>query len=208
MLKYVELCYYAHMKKIVLASASPRRKELMSLITSDYVVITADVDERAIEDGLKGEHPLVVAKELARAKAKAVYETLGSQRQAEVAVIGADTSVIIDDKILGKPSSKDDAREMLTSLSGRTHSVVTGVAVITSEGENVFAEESIVEFSPLDDYQKNLIEKYINTNEPYDKAGAYGIQEGGALLVKSVSGDYFNVVGLPVMRLSRELSCL
>lgn len=202
------MCYYVSMKKIVLASASPRRKELMSLITSGYEVITADVDERAIEEGLKGKSALEVARELACAKARAVFESLDSQRQSEVAVIGADTSVIIDDKILGKPSSKEDAREMLTSLSGRAHSVVTGVAIITSSEEKVFVEESIVEFSPLDDYQKNLIEKYINTNEPYDKAGAYGIQEGGALLVKSVSGDYFNVVGLPVMRLSRELSCL
>ena len=134
--------------------------------------------------------------------------SFSDEDKKDIAVIGADTSVIIDDRILGKPVDKDDARKMLTDLSGRTHSVVTGVSIFSYEGEITFAEESVVEFSALDEYQKNLIERYINTDEPYDKAGGYGIQEGGALLVKSVSGDYFNVVGLPVMRLSRELSSL
>ena len=194
------------MKKIVLASASPRRKELMSLITSDYVIKTADVDERAIEESLKGKSPEEIAKALASSKANAVFDLLSEEEKASAIVIGADTSVVIGDRILGKPSSKEDARDMLTSLSGNTHSVITGVSLVTCDGERNFAEESIVEFSPLDDYQKDLIEKYISTNEPYDKAGGYGIQEGGALLVKSVSGDYFNVVGLPVMRLARELS--
>lgn len=196
------------MKKIVLASASPRRKELMALITTDYEVITADVDERSIENSLQGKPANYVAVALARAKAQAVYDTLSDSDKKVCAVIGADTSVIIDDKILGKPSSKEDARNMLTSLSGRTHSVVTGVAIVTSEGVDEFVEESIVEFSPLDEYQKNLIERYINTDEPYDKAGGYGIQQGGALLVKSVSGDYFNVVGLPVMKLARKITDL
>lgn len=200
--------YYVHMKKIILASASPRRRELMGLITSDYEVITADVDERAIEKSLEGQPAKLVARSLAVAKAKAVFDGLSDEVQANSVVIGADTSVIIDDKILGKPSSKDNAREMLTMLSGRTHSVVTGVAMVTSEGIKDFVEESIVEFSPLDEYQKDLIERYISTDEPYDKAGGYGIQQGGALLVKSVSGDYFNVVGLPVMKLARELSAL
>ncbi|MCQ2532027.1 MAG: Maf family protein [Saccharofermentans sp.] len=196
------------MKKIVLASASPRRKELMALITTDYEVITADVDERSIENSLQGKPANYVAASLARAKAQAVYDTLSDSDKKVCAVIGADTSVIIDDKILGKPSSKENARNMLTSLSGRTHSVVTGVAIVTSEGVDEFVEESIVEFSPLDEYQKNLIERYINTDEPYDKAGGYGIQQGGALLVKSVSGDYFNVVGLPVMKLARKITDL
>lgn len=180
----------------------------MSLITSDFVIKTADVDERAIENSLKGQPALEVAKALARAKAKAVFDLCSDEDKKDIAVIGADTSVIIDDRILGKPVDKDDARTMLTDLSGRTHSVVTGVSIFSYEGEITFAEESVVEFSALDEYQKNLIERYINTDEPYDKAGGYGIQEGGALLVKSVSGDYFNVVGLPVMRLSRELSSL
>lgn len=180
----------------------------MALITTDYEVITADVDERSIENSLQGKPANYVAVALARAKAQAVYDTLSDSDKKVCAVIGADTSVIIDDKILGKPSSKEDARNMLTSLSGRTHSVVTGVAIVTSEGVDEFVEESIVEFSPLDEYQKNLIERYINTDEPYDKAGGYGIQQGGALLVKSVSGDYFNVVGLPVMKLARKITDL
>ena len=177
----------------------------MSLITENYSVMTADVDERAIEASLKGLPAQEVAKGLGLAKARAVYESLSEEDKKDAVVIGADTSVIIDNLILGKPVDKDDARAMLTRLCGRKHSVITGVALITHNGEKVIAEESFVEFAAADEYQTNLIERYISTSDPYDKAGGYGIQGGGALLVKSVVGDYFNVVGMPVMKLAREL---
>ncbi|MBO4242902.1 MAG: septum formation protein Maf [Clostridiales bacterium] len=184
---------------LILASASPRRRELMNLITEDHEVRNADVDEREIEKRCEGRSPAEIAMELARAKAAAV-----SAGEGDI-IIGADTSVVLDGRILGKPEDKEDARRMLTELSGRIHSVITGVCVIRDGAEKTFYEETFVEFNPLDDFQKDLIERYISSDEPYDKAGAYGIQGGGALLVKKIEGDYFNVVGLPVAGLAREI---
>lgn len=193
--------------KIILASKSPRRKELMSLITSDFEVMSEEVDERAIEERVLEERgtPADVQKELSRAKANAVFEVLPKDAKAECIVIGSDTSVVCGSEILGKPADKDDARRMLRMLSGRTHEVISGVCVKTASKEEVFVEVTKVRFGDLDEYQEQLIERYINTDEPYDKAGAYGIQQGGALLVETVEGDYFSVVGLPVRRLSRVL---
>ncbi len=193
--------------KIILASKSPRRKELMSLITSDFEVMSEEVDERAIEERVleEGGTPADVQKELSRAKANAVFEVLPEDAKAECIVIGSDTSVVCGSEILGKPADKDDARRMLRMLSGRTHEVISGVCVKTASKEEVFVEVTKVRFGDLDAYQEQLIERYINTDEPYDKAGAYGIQQGGALLVETVEGDYFSVVGLPVRRLSRVL---
>ncbi|MBQ4190483.1 MAG: Maf family protein, partial [Clostridiales bacterium] len=110
------------------------------------------------------------------------------------------------DVIYGKPESKEDAKRMLTNLSGRKHVVATGVSLVFEGGEKRFTDVSLVEFYPLDDYQKNVIERYIESGDPMDKAGAYGIQSGGALLVRGIEGDFLNVVGLPVARLARELS--
>ncbi len=193
--------------KIILASKSPRRKELMSLITSDFEVMSEEVDERAIEERVleEGGTPADVQKELSRAKANAVFEVLPEDAKAECIVIGSDTSVVCGSEILGKPADKDDARRMLRMLSGRTHEVISGVCVKTASKEEVFVEVTKVRFGDLDAYQEQLIERYINTDEPYDKAGAYGIKQGGALLVETVEGDYFSVVGLPVRRLSRVL---
>lgn len=190
--------------RVVLASKSPRRKELLGLITEDFEIITADVDERAIEESLKGTAPKCLAEELAKAKAIATFEAIGTP--SDTLVIGADTSVIYGDLILGKPTDKEDALRMLTTLSGVKHSVITGVCLVSDKGVRSFAEESFVEFNPLDDYQRELIAKYCASEEPYDKAGAYGIQGGGALLVKGIDGDFFNVVGLPVSRLAREMA--
>lgn len=190
---------------IILASASPRRRELMALITDKFTVMTADVDERALEKRLAGCAPDTIAMELGAAKARAVFDGLSEDERRETVVIGADTSVVIDDRILGKPADRDEAREMLLTLSGRSHSVITGVAIIMDGSEYLFAEQSFVEFAQADEYQRELIEKYISTNDPYDKAGGYGIQGGGALLVKEVQGDYFNVVGMPVMKVARKL---
>ena len=190
---------------IILASASPRRQELLRLITEDFKVVCSNADERQIEQQLKGGDIMDLPVHLARAKAREVFERTG---EADTVVIGADTAVICDGRVLGKPASKDEARQMLTFLSGKSHSVVTGVCVISGSREEAFREESIVTFNPADDLQKGIIERYISSDDPYDKAGAYGIQNGGALLVQKVEGDYFNIVGLPVARLARVLYSL
>ena len=117
-------------------------------------------------------------------------------------VIGSDTCVILGDKILGKPQSETEAKEMLCDLSGKTHLVITGCSIIKGKKETTFSEVTEVAFYPL---KSEEIEEYIATGESMDKAGAYGIQGKGSLLVKEIKGDYFNVVGLPVARLSREL---
>lgn len=196
--------------RIILASKSPRRKELMELITPDFEIMSEEVDERGIEQKVRrnGGSPSDVQIELARAKANAVFDALDHNAQEDAAVIGSDTSVVCGDEILGKPADKEDARRMLTMLSGRTHEVISGVCVKTAKSEETFVEITKVKFGALDDYQKQLIERYINTDEPYDKAGAYGIQQGGALLVETVEGDYFSVVGLPVRKLSQVLGQL
>ena len=194
-------------KRLILASASPRRRELLSLITNDFEIITKEVDERSAEIEMEnnGTPALRVSEGLALLKAKAVFDELPEEEKNQVLVIGADTSVILDDEIFGKPVDKADAVSMLTRLSGRKHVVATGVALITSEKTKCFTEETLVEFFELDQYQKDLIERYCSSDEPYDKAGAYGIQNGGALLVRKIDGDFSNVVGLPVPRLAREI---
>ena len=194
-------------RHLILGSASPRRRELLSLITEDFTIKLADIDERALETDLETRNvpALEVSEELASAKAHAVFEMLDQDSRASSVVIGADTSVILDDVIYGKPESKEDAQRMLTNLSGRKHVVATGVSLVFEGGEKRFTDVSLVEFYPLDDYQKNVIERYIESGDPMDKAGAYGIQTGGALLVKGIEGDFLNVVGLPVSRLAREL---
>ena len=179
---------------IILASASPRRRELIENLKIDFAVLTADCEEEVIP----GEHPRDTVLRLSKQKAMWV-----SERSENSIVIGADTVVSIDDKILGKPTSMADAAKMLKTLSGRTHRVYTGVTV--TNGTKTVSEYAAtdVTFRSLSDSQ---IDKYIATGEPMDKAGAYGIQKYGSLLVDSISGDYFNVVGLPVSLLSRILN--
>ena len=195
-------------KKIILASASPRRRELLSLVTDDFEIITADIDERAAEIQMEKEGipALKVSERLAEIKAKAVFDTLSDFEKANSVVIGADTSVILDDVIYGKPEDRDDAVRMLSSMSGRVHVVATGVALFSGYETRCFTEETCVEFNALDDYQRALISDYCDSRSPFDKAGAYGIQDKGALLIKGIDGDYSNVVGLPVARLARELA--
>ncbi len=194
-------------KRIILASASPRRRELLSLVTEKFEVITVDVDERAAEIKMEedGVPALKVSEGLAHLKAKAVFETLSDSEKENTIVIGADTSVVLDNVIFGKPADREEAIRMLSLLSGHTHVVATGVAILTGSETNIFTEETRVEFNPLDEQQTALIEAYCDGGSPYDKAGGYGIQDKGALLVKCINGDYSNVVGLPVARLAREL---
>ena len=195
-------------KRIILASASPRRRELLSFITKEFEVITADIDERAAEIKMEedGVPALKVSEHLAYLKAKAVFDALTEEEKEDSVVIGADTSVILDDVIYGKPGGVEEAVKMLSSLSGNVHVVATGVSLLSGRSKRTFTEETCVEFYELDEYQKRLIEDYCAGGSPMDKAGGYGIQDMGVLLVKKINGDYSNVVGLPVARLARELS--
>lgn len=199
------------MSRTILASASPRRKELLSVITKDFDVITADVDERAIELKILEEHDNMVdagvamTKALGTAKAGAVLQKLRAEGEKDLIVIGADTCVVTEDEILGKPADRDDCVRMLTKLSGITHYVITGVTIMTPDKTVSFADISEVRFYDKDEYQLQKIEEYADMKEPYDKAGAYGIQGYGSVLIKEIKGDYYNIMGLPVSRLAREL---
>ena len=181
---------------------------MLSLVTDRFEVITVDVDERSAEIRMEeeGVPALRVSEGLAELKAKAVFETLSDSEKENTIVIGADTSVVLDNIIFGKPKDRQEAVDMLSLLSGKTHVVATGVAVFAGSKVKRFTEETYVEFNALDDYQRELIEAYCDGGSPYDKAGGYGIQDKGALLVKCINGDYSNVVGLPVPRLAREIS--
>lgn len=178
--------------KLVLASKSPRRSEILKNAGIDFTVRVADADE-TIPEGTKPEDAVVF---LAARKAMAV------PRENDEVVLGADTVVVLDDMILGKPKDKDDAFNMIKRLSGRVHSVFTGVCAIGDGISLTFAEETKVEFYPLSD---NEIYDYINTNEPYDKAGAYGIQGLASKFIRGIEGDYFNVVGLPVSSVYKKI---
>ena len=171
--------------KLVLASKSPRRSEILKNAGYEFTVRVADADE-TIPDGTKPEDAVVF---LAARKAMAV------ERADDETVLGADTIVVLDNKILGKPKDREDAYNMLKSLSGRAHSVFTGVCIIENGKSMTFAEETQVEFLSLTDEE---IYEYIDTNDCYDKAGAYGIQGYASKFIRRISGDYFNVVGLPI----------
>ncbi|MDY3919640.1 MAG: Maf family protein [Candidatus Limivivens sp.] len=185
------------MKKIILASASPRRRELLAQAGIPFEVITSQAEEV-----ITREAPGEVVMELAEKKAEAVADRI----YTDAIVIGSDTVVAIDGRILGKPVDEEDAARMLRMLSGREHQVYTGVALLIGEGgswqKKVFYEETQVEMFPMTEGE---ICRYIATGEPLDKAGAYGIQGRAAVFVKSIRGDYNTVVGLPVSRLYQEL---
>lgn len=177
---------------IILASQSPRRRELLKYITSDFEVRVSEVDE-TLPDNISPENAVLYLSEI---KAQPF-------KNENCTVIGADTVVAIDKKILGKPQDTEEAKEMLSLLSGKEHSVFTGVTVIKGEKRESFFCETKVKFYELSDED---IDNYIKTGEPLDKAGAYGIQGFGSLLVEKIDGDYFNVVGLPISKLNQLLS--
>ncbi|MBO5852521.1 MAG: septum formation inhibitor Maf [Clostridia bacterium] len=181
---------------LVLASASPRRQELIKLIDEQIIICPSDADESYSPNTPAGSVPEMLAVRKAAEVAK---------KYPKDTVIGCDTSVIIEGEILGKPSDKDDAKRMLGLLSGKTHKVITGCAIFKSGKSISFSESTEVTFYPLSDKD---IEDYIATNEPFDKAGAYGIQGKGSLLIKGINGDYFNVVGLPVAKLNKVLKMI
>lgn len=181
------------MKRFIVASASPRRKELLSNVGFSFDVIPSDADESC--DGELT--PVELVRELALRKAKSVFE-----KNTDAVVLGCDTVVEYGGTVLGKPESREDAKRMLKMLSGKTHNVHTGVCITDSENTVSFEKTVKVEFYELTD---ELIDSYVATGECDDKAGAYGIQGKGCLLVKGIEGDYFSVVGLPVSETARVL---
>ncbi len=180
---------------MILASQSPRRRELLGQMGFSFTVRPAKGEELAHPELT----PAQLVEELARQKALEV----SAEAEADDVVVAADTVVAIDGKVLGKPHDKVHAAQMLSALSGREHTVYTGVAVKRGETLLVEHEATQVRFRPLTEREIDL---YIQTGEPMDKAGSYGIQGYGALLVEGIRGDYFNVVGLPICRLGRMLA--
>lgn len=185
---------------LVLASASPRRRELLTQAGYAFTVHPAHIPE----DPLAGEEPLAYVTRLAREKAQAVYGQLAGDlaRDGALTVLGADTTVTLDEQILGKPEDAGDAARMLRMLSGRSHRVITGVALATATGTEVAAEITSVWFREVSDAE---IAAYVASGEPMDKAGGYGIQGRAARWIPRVEGCYFNVVGLPIALVSRML---
>lgn len=178
--------------QLILASASPRRKELMALFHVPFVIRAADIDETMNPQA----EPTGEVARVSRRKALAV------RREPEDIVVAADTIVVCGGRILGKPHSEAEAAAMLSMLSGRAHQVMTGVTVLRGEKSETFTEVTELHFRPLTEQE---ISAYVSTGEPMDKAGAYGIQGGGALFCTRLEGDYYNVMGLPVCRLGGVL---
>ena len=178
--------------QLILASGSPRRKELLSLFGLPFVIRAADIDETMDQN----KAPFDEVARVSRLKALAV------PREEEDIVIAADTIVVLGGTVLGKPHSREEAIKMLTALSGRDHQVMTGCTVIRGEKTKAFTEVTDLHFRPLREAE---ILRYVDSGEPMDKAGAYGIQGGAALFCEKIVGDYYNVMGLPVCRLGQVL---
>lgn len=187
------------MRKIILASGSPRRRELLEQIGIQFEVMTSNADE--ITDA---EEPEKIVKELSGMKAQAVFDECIKKggEYLNAVVIGADTIVYHDGRVLGKPKTREEAKKMIYSLSGKEHCVYTGVTILGCGQPVSFAEKTVVF---VYDMSEEEIETYVSTGEPMDKAGAYGIQGRFAAYVSSINGDYNNVVGLPVSRVYKEL---
>ena len=178
--------------QLILASQSPRRKELLGLFGIPFVIRVADIDETMDE-------ARPTAEEVARVSR---LKALAIPREPDDVVVAADTIVVCNGRVLGKPHGEEEAMQMLKLLSGRDHQVMTGVTVLCGVKEVVFTEITDLHFRTLSDGE---IRRYIATGEPMDKAGAYGIQGGAALFCEKMAGDYYNVMGLPVCRLGQVL---
>lgn len=186
------------MNKIILASQSPRRKQLLEWAEMPFEIIVKETDE-SYPDGLSVEETAI---HIARQKALAVQPTVATNS----IILAADTIVVLNERIIGKPKNREDAIKILTDLSGNKHMVITGVVIKKGNKEITFADSTEVFFYEL---KKEQIEFYIDKYKPYDKAGAYAIQEWiGVIGIKSINGDFYNVMGLPVSRVVKELNKL
>ncbi|MFC4402619.1 Maf family protein [Gracilibacillus xinjiangensis] len=179
--------------QLILASSSPRRQELLRQVRIPFTLRVPNLDESQIITN----DPYEKVEQLAMLKGRHV----SIEKENEV-ILSADTVVAFQNKIFEKPKSKQEAKEVITALSGEVHHVYTGVMIRSEKAEEIFVEKTEVEFWPL---LNEEIDSYVSSEEPYDKAGAYGIQSIGAMFVKRITGDYYNVVGLPVSRVMREL---
>lgn len=185
--------------QLILASTSPRRQQLVGLLGLPFEILAKPVNEE-VEPGLSPEQ---VVCELALRKARAVLEEVKEKRRGAI-IIGADTIVVLEGRILGKPKDEEEAFQMLSALQGRTHQVYSGVACLDSATEKKVVDFCLTEVT-IKPLTEEKIKRYIETKEPLDKAGGYGIQGYGALIVERINGDYFNVVGLPLSLLSEML---
>lgn len=190
-------------KKIILASQSPRRSQLLQWAEIPFEAIPANTDE-SYPSHLK---PSEVATHIAYNKAIAAKkDKTGIANKEGCTILAADTIVVLNDTIIGKPSGREEAIKILSELSGKIHSVITGVCILTNEKKIIFADKTIVEFYEL---SRNQIEYYVDNYKPYDKAGAYAIQEWiGVIGIRSINGDFYNVMGLPVSRVVKALEGL
>lgn len=191
------------MKKIILGSASPRRRELMAQIGLEFEVVVSNKEEY-----YESTIPEEIVKELALMKAENVTSELEAKRQLkDMVIIGADTIVVLDDQILGKPGDEEEAFEMLTNLQGRAHQVFTGTAILSYDetGERLVQNQASETKVYVHEMNRDEILSYIKSGEPMDKAGAYGIQGAFAAYIDRIEGDYYNVVGLPVSYLYQQL---
>lgn len=193
------------MDRYILASQSPRRRELLHMVINEYEVIPSEGEEI-----VRGTDPAEVVRDLSLQKAMEVASRVRPCEGDRMIIIGADTVVAVDGRILGKPADREDARRMISAIQGREHHVYTGVSVCwKGEGEETglrhfsFSEETAVDVFPMN---RGEIEGYISLQEPYDKAGAYGIQGAFCIFIRGIRGDYNNVVGLPVARLYHEMA--
>jgi septum formation protein len=191
------------MNQIILASKSPRRKQLLEWANIPFTVITADTTETYPSHLPVQEIPIYIARD----KAKAVHATPQLQQQNQAIIIAADTVVVLENEIIGKPANRDEAITTLTKLSGNTHRVITGVVITQNKMETTaFADITWVHFYPL---TQEEISFYVDTYQPYDKAGAYAIQEWiGVVGIKKIEGDFYNVMGLPISRVVQALNKL
>lgn len=195
--------------KVILASASPRRREILEQVGIKCDIITSSIEEKVTQS-----EPNKVVLELSMQKADDVYRKVLNDRlekevldNKEYIIIAADTVVAVDNKIMGKPANIEEAYDMISLIQGRKHNVLTGVTIIVCDGINNSRRFSFYESTEVEiyDMDEDDINKYIETSEPYDKAGAYAIQGLFAKYVKKINGDYYNVVGLPISRIIREI---
>ncbi len=193
--KYIKIMEQIHEKPLILASKSPRRAELLTRIGFEFDIVPSHFDESEIDIRDPREH----VKALSLAKAKQVAQDIDTGR-----IIGADTIVVLDDEILGKPKDADEAYEMLKRLQGRTHEVYTGFAIVEKPQNHIVSDAEVtrVSFRQLEDWE---IWGYIGTKSPFDKAGAYGIQDKSAVFAEKIDGCFYNVVGFPLTKFYTQL---